>query len=642
MRLPSLERLARFLSLAFVAALFLVVLASGCGRSSLEIESSPDASTNGPCNAQTCPSGCCDNSGTCRTGNDVRACGRFGARCSDCVANGFQFCNGNGVCGRNVTNCSGSNCPTGCCSFQGGTSACLAGVDAFACGRNGASCVDCAGQGRSCDTATRACSVARCDATNCAGCCVGDKCLTGQDQTACGTKGQACTSCTVSGQTCQSLGFGSGGVCQGTPTCGPANCGGCCQGTTCVTGSDSASCGRQGQACVNCTAVGQVCSAGRTCETQTTCNAGNCPGCCVGNNCVVATTPAACGKGGEVCKGCAANETCTAGVCTPTAGCSPANCVGCCIGDICATGNQNTACGFGGTNCQNCQGAGRVCQGGTCQLPVCGPANCAGCCSGNVCVLGTDDGACGQGGQACTACGATQTCQGRACVNKCSPANCAGCCGTGNACLLGFTAAACGSGGAACTDCRPSTCNTLVIPRICSNAGGNCPAAYPTCPAGVTTPIKPALQNVCPDVDLDALQTACNPGQDSASCTAAFAALAAINPACNTCLDPFNVPFQQLTGIYTCVSPFVSAACNRSTGCASDCGNKSCSGCPAASEDQCRNQVNGGGGQCNTFVNQTACVAPAIGPGQLCSPATYGSYGGWLRAVGDHFCGNGP
>ena len=636
--------LARVFSLAFCVALFLALVATGCGRSSLEIETVEGGVDAGPgnCNAANCPTGCCDTSGTCRTGSDVRACGRFGARCSDCVANGFQFCNGNGVCGRNVTNCSAANCATGCCSFQSGTSACLAGVDAFACGRNGSTCTDCASQGRSCDTGTRSCSNTRCDSTNCAGCCVGDRCLAGTDATSCGTRGQACTSCAATGQTCRSVG-GGGGTCQGTPTCGPANCGGCCQGTVCVTGSDATSCGRQGQQCNNCTATGQVCGADRTCQTPVTCGPANCPGCCVGNNCVVATTPAACGKGGEVCRGCAVNETCNAGTCTPTVGCSAANCAGCCIGDVCAVGTQPTACGLGGIACQNCQGMGRVCQGGTCQQPVCGPANCAGCCSGNVCVLGTDDAACGQNGAACTACGGAQVCQGRQCVDRCGPGNCAGCCGAGNACLLGFTSTACGSGGANCTDCRPNTCNTLVVPRICSNLGGNCPAAYPACPAGVSTAITPSIQNHCADVDLDALQAACATGPDSASCVAAFAALGAIDAACATCLQPFNVPFTQLTGIYTCVAPFVTAACNRSTGCASDCGGTSCGGCAAgAAEDQCRDQVNGGGGQCNTYVNQTACIAPALGAGSLCNPARYGNYGGWLRAVGDHFCGNGP
>lgn len=645
MRLPSF---ARFFGVAFFAALVFVFVASGCGRSSLEIEPPPEAGvTPGACTAATCPNGCCDTSGQCRTGADVRACGGGGQRCSDCIATGFQTCDpARKTCSRTVAECNASTCRDGCCSFNGTQQTCLAGTDAIACGRAGSVCVDCANLGRACDASTRTCGTGKCDATNCDGCCVGDKCLTGTEATACGVNGQSCTSCAQQGQTCRSL-PGGGGTCQGTPTCGPQNCGGCCQGTTCVTGSDASACGRQGAACTNCTATGRVCGADRTCQTPVTCGPANCPGCCVGNNCVVATTPAACGKGGEVCRGCGANESCNAGVCVPAPNCGPANCAGCCIGnDVCAVGSQNTACGVGGLQCANCAGNGQVCQGGTCQAAACGPANCAGCCAGNTCVIGTQDNACGGNGAQCSDCTpGNQVCQGRQCRARCSPANCAGCCTGGNACALGFTNGACGSGGAACSNCAAagSTCNTLVVPRVCANQGGNCPAAYPACPAGVTSPVTPSLQGVCADLDLDALQAACAAGPDVATCVAAFQVLAATSPGCNACLAPFNQPFQQLSGIYTCAAPFVSAACNRATGCAVDCATTSCTQCPAASQDQCVNQVNGGGGQCSPFVQQTACVLPTLQPGNLCSPVTYGgSFGGWLRAVGDHFCGNGP
>ena len=657
MRLPSLLRslsFSRFVALAMFAALFLVLLAPGCGRSSLEVETFDSGTvTPGNCGPSNCPNGCCDASGVCRTGSDTRACGATGRRCSDCIANGFQFCDGRKVCGRNVTSCGPAECPGGCCSFEGGSPRCLAGTDSSACGRTGSSCLDCQAEGRSCDPVQRTCSAGKCDASNCNGCCVGDQCLTGTEATACGTNGRACSSCAVMGQTCRST-PGGGGRCEGTPTCSPANCGGCCNGTTCVAGSDSSACGKQGGACTNCTSTGRTCVAQgqpneRTCQTPVTCNAANCPGCCVGNACVVATTPAACGKGGEVCKGCGANEACNGGVCVPAPNCGPANCAGCCIGaDVCAVGNQNTACGLAGAQCLNCAGQGRVCQGGACQVPACGPANCAGCCNGNTCVLGTEDNACGQAGAQCNDCTpGNQVCQGRQCQARCSPANCAGCCTGGNACAVGFTNAACGSSGAACVNCVAggSTCNTLAAPRVCANQQNQCPAAYPSCAAGISTPITASLQGICNDVvDLDSLQAACAGGPDSGTCIAAFQVLAATNAGCSACLGPFNQPFQQLSGIYRCAAPFVANACNRSTGCATDCQDKSCMACPAGTEDQCRNQVNDGGGQCNAFVNQTAaCVAPAVPPGSLCNPLTYGgNYGGWLRAVGDHFCGNGP
>jgi hypothetical protein len=150
--------------------------------------------------------------------------------------------------------------------------------------------------------------------------------------------------------------------------------------------------------------------------------------------------------------------------------------------------------------------------------------------------------------------------------------------------------------------------------------------------------------------DLDAIAVACHDAPDTGTCVSAFTVLAATNPACATCLSPFNAPFNEFRGVYLCAAPLVSAACNHATGCEIDCQDTSCNQCPAGSGDQCRNQVNAGGGQCRTYVNQTMCVAPAVNPGTLCSPATYIGplpnpqpvFGNWLRAVGDHFCGNGP
>jgi len=647
MRLPSLA--ARFASVVFrvlfLGALLVVVLASGCGRSSLEIETPTDGGvTPGNCTPSSCPTGCCDSNGTCRVGTDIRACGTSGGRCSDCVANGFEFCDGRRVCGRNTENCF-ATCSTGCCDFATGVGRCLAGDDGSACGRGGVACTDCSVQGRDCDPVTRSCGIGKCDATNCSGCCVGDICLPGDQSTSCGTKGEQCRSCASQGQSCQSLG-GAGGVCVGTPTCGPANCAGCCQGTTCVVGSDATACGNAGQACTNCTSTGRICGGDRTCQTPVTCSPANCPGCCVGNACIVATTPAACGKGGEACRACGANESCNTGTCVPAPACSAANCAGCCIGtDVCAVGAQNTACGVGGAQCTNCTAAGRVCQTGTCQVPTCGPANCAGCCSGNTCVLGTQDNACGGAGAACSDCTpGNQVCQGRVCQARCGPTNCTGCCTTGNACAVGFANGACGSGGAACSNCTAGgfTCNTLANPRVCSNVVGTCPSTYGGC-AGATTPIVGSIQNLCDALDLDALQAACAGGPDTGTCAAALATLAVTNGACRTCLTPFLVPFARRSGVYTCVAPFATAECNGETGCAIDCSTKTCAGCAAGVADQCFTQVSTGA-QCSArFALANTCANTAGPNGSLCNPATYGNqYGPWLRAVGDHFCGDGP
>src|SRR4051794_18396779 len=196
MRLSSL---LRFAALTLFASLLIVLIVPGCGRSSLELESLPDATgpETGTCGPSNCPTGCCDRAGTCRVGSDTQACGSRGQQCSDCIGNGFQFCDVSRgkVCARDSANCGPGECPGGCCSFEGGRATCLAGTDPTACGRSGSACNDCSLEGRSCDTFTRQCSTAKCDASNCKGCCVGDQCLSGFDNQACGGFGQSCQSC---------------------------------------------------------------------------------------------------------------------------------------------------------------------------------------------------------------------------------------------------------------------------------------------------------------------------------------------------------------------------------------------------------------------------------------------------------------
>lgn len=643
------HRFVRFLLLACLGALLLVLVAPGCGRSSLEPESL-DGGLIPTCGPSSCPNGCCDSRGMCRTGRDVRACGSAGGRCSDCVANGFTVCNTARVCGRDDPSCSSATC-AGCCALDEGRQRCLSGTESSACGRSGAACDDCLVEGRGCDPSRRACGTSSCSPANCDGCCVGDKCLPGDVATACGAKGEACDSC-APGQACRSFGT-AGGRCEGPSTCGPANCGGCCNAAgRCVTGNDTTACGKQGEKCVAC-GMTQVCVQdglpnARTCQTQTTCGPSNCPGCCVGNQCVVSTTPQACGAKGEACKTCGSNLVCSpTGTCIPTSSeCNTANCAGCCVGDICAVGTQNTACGVGGDLCQNCanQTPARVCQTGACQLPACGPATCPnGCCSGDTCVVGTQDNACGAtGGGACQDCTTTsQVCQGRQCRDKCSAANCSGCCQANNSCAIGIANNACGSGGVACSNCAQggSFCNGLVVPRRCNDQQSTCPAPYGTCAPGIATPVTPALQNVCTDAALDTLTTACAGGAETAACNAAYAALAT---ACQTCLVPFKHPFEENTGLYACAASQVGDPCRRAMGCATHCAQTSCNQCLPTSENQCYALVNGVNGQCRSFHLAANCTTPALAAGQLCSQFSYADFGQWFRGVADHFCGNGP
>lgn len=642
------RRLVRFFLLSCLSALLLVLVAPGCGRSSLEPEFLSDGGT-AVCGPSNCPQGCCDSSGICRAGQDVRACGSTGGRCSDCVATGFDTCTTSRVCARDDASCGGTSC-TGCCAVDGGRLRCLSGTEPAACGRSGVACSDCAVVGRTCDVSTRACGATSCDSSNCAGCCVGDKCLTGDVATACGSGGALCDSCAV-GQSCSSVTDG-GGRCVGTPSCDPSNCAGCCNAVgQCVPGADATACGSKGQACVACDTTAICVPDGqpnaRTCQQPTKCGPSNCPGCCVGNQCVVQTTPQACGANGQACTTCGTNQVCDAlGTCVQGGECNPANCAGCCVGDICAVGTQNTACGAKGEACLNCanQIPQRVCQTGVCEVPACGPTTCPnGCCSGNTCVVGTQNNACGAaGGAACQDCSATnQVCGARQCRDKCSAANCTGCCQADNTCVSGIANNACGSGGATCSSCSSngSFCNGLVVPRRCNDQQTTCPAPYQSCGASVTTPVSAAAQNVCTDAALGSLGTACTDGPNATTCTTAFAALAS---ACQSCLAPFRQPFDQSAGLYACAASFVGANCRRATGCAMDCEKTSCDQCVSTSASQCASLVKGNGGQCRSYVNAANCANNALSAGRLCSPISYADFGQWFQAVGDHFCGNGP
>jgi hypothetical protein len=646
-----MHSLSRRLSVCvFVLAALLLVVMGGCGRSSLEAETLEDAGAPQTCGPSTCPNGCCDAKGVCRTGTDVRACGSVGGRCSDCVATGFAVCTGKRVCGRDDPNCSAASCANGCCATDDGKRRCLAGSEPGGCGDGGAECRDCGAEGRACDATTRACGSSSCTSANCDGCCVGDKCLEGDIASACGTKGGACTTC-AAGQTCVAQSSG-GGSCTGPTTCDPTSCAsGCCDATgRCVAGNDTTACGKGGVRCAACT-IDQVCSPGvQTCQPRVPCGPSNCDGCCGPNNqCVTAstTTAQACGARGEACRQCGQNLVCDrpTGTCKPpTSACNPLNCPTCCAGDRCVSPDQDLTCGLGGGSCVDCTRQGLLCAGGSCQARRCTAATCPnGCCSGNTCVLGgSANNACGPNGGVCTNCEQNgQVCQNRQCTTACTPDNCPGCCRSATVCdPRGTSNQSCGSGGAACANCTlsGSFCNGFVTPRRCNNQQSTCPAPYPSCPAGTTTPVTPSLQNLCSDAALAAIGTACSTSPSSRTCVDA---LAAAGTACSSCLRPFLVPFQDLSGLYACVAPNLDAACRRATGCAIDCASTSCGQCSSATEDQCVDFVNLT--QCVTFsAAGAACALRPLAPGQPCSPISYPDYGQWLRSVGDHFCGNGP
>lgn len=577
----------------FVVSSFLVVLASACGRSTLETYDPPevDSGTVTPpatCTPSSCPRGCCDSSGTCRAGTARDACGTFGESCDDCPREGFPLCDSvSRSCARTIEVCDETTCADGCCSLVNGSPVCLRGDGAAACGKGGESCVDCTDSGLRCDGTTGACVGVPCNAETCpTGCCLGNECFDGLTSTTCGGGAAECENCDATGRECSPNGQG-GGLCTGTPRCAPDNCSGCCDGDFCLPGGDVT----------------------------------------------------ACGGGAQTCDVCDANEQCVLGRCEVVAGCNAATCNGCCLGDQCLPGSSTNACGAAGAECQNCAATGQDCAGQACSAPLCNAATCPdGCCDGDTCRPQTDA-ACGVAGGACQDCASVDlVCQSGVCITPCTPETCAGCC-DGNVCEAGFLNDTCGSGGTACNDCggQNSVCDVDALPRSCVDAT-DCPAAYDACPAGVSTP-APVPNDTCTAALLLNARQACSQGPTTAGCQNFFAQLAANNgtSACAQCLAPFRFPFQTGRGIANCLAPFVNASCNRATGCAADCEDRSCEQCAPVATGDCRQNVRQG--QCSQYFSQVACLAPALfGAGSFCSPQGYGSYGAWLEAVGAHFC----
>jgi hypothetical protein len=131
------------------------------------------------CTSETCADGCCDSEGVCQVGNVDRACGLLGRSCQNCQTS--QTCGPTGQC---VSKCNAQNCPNGCCEEDG---SCRLSTNqfSFACGRGGATCVDCnAGGPYTKDCAQGACCSRRYSACSTSSdCCPGTSCRTDFDST---------------------------------------------------------------------------------------------------------------------------------------------------------------------------------------------------------------------------------------------------------------------------------------------------------------------------------------------------------------------------------------------------------------------------------------------------------------------------
>ena len=153
--------------------------------------------------------GCCE-AGACRTGRDVAACGAGGITCQNCSSAG-RICNQPGSYCAFIPTCGAVTCPSGCCDAQGN---CRSGRTDAECGSTGQRCVDCTSTAQACAPQGFCYNGTHCGADNCGGCCTATgSCGDGSTSAACGQFGVLCDNCTTKNQTCQNR------VCSGSTTC---------------------------------------------------------------------------------------------------------------------------------------------------------------------------------------------------------------------------------------------------------------------------------------------------------------------------------------------------------------------------------------------------------------------------------------
>lgn len=313
---------------------------------------------DGRCYGDVCCRGCWDGT-SCRTGQEIAACGAGGAACETC--DDGNVCTTDscvaGRCGR--MNASGV-CPTGTCV----DGACKCGSSGQPCCESGERCVS----GLACTAAGADEVCGACGAVGQPCCPGGTRCSTG----VCDSGTSRCVACGARGEPCC-----------GSNTC---NTGLACAGTTCA-----------------CGAVGQPCCSGNVCsQVGTTCTGSACVACggkdqpcCGGNVCGVSLACAQgtcrCGSKGEPCCG---GTACTSGLACNTSkvcGCATGvpDCGGVCRpGLACCPGSTGGSCGQCGTHRCNTSGQWE-CQGehGNCNSP--GSVICIGGTAGCPCPAGT-------------------------------------------------------------------------------------------------------------------------------------------------------------------------------------------------------------------------------------------------------------
>jgi hypothetical protein len=147
-------------------------------------------------------------------------------------------------------------------------------------------------------------------------------------------------------------------------------------------------------------------------------------------------------------------------------------------------------------------------------------------------------------------------------------------------------------------------------------------------------PAPVAAAGACHNFDLADAALACAGGAETVDCQDFFGAEFGTNPNCANCLEQFDIDFVDLTGIYLCAEPLVSASCDVSTGCATDCVSVACASCV---ETTCDSDAISG--ECSSYVTAgNACIAATAAANALCSQSSYANFGAWLQGVGAKYC----
>jgi hypothetical protein len=371
-----------------------------------------------PCSRATCPAGCCDGLGNCQPGVGNAMCGSLGVSCQSCSQRGEQCTSQQCVAVRDAGPCNAQTCPAGCCDSTG---TCRGGDLRTQCGTAGSACQNCQTScfGGQCAFPPEA---GRCDGLTCSGCCdAAGACQMGLADTQCGLFGGLCQNCSQSGQQCSAQRCVSA---PDAAVCNEQTCPfGCCDALgKCQPGSSNSTCGAFGDLCQNCAqqpgtqCFGQQCQSGIDAGA---CSAITCPtGCCDSfGYCQQGLTGLACGGLGTNCQncldlggGCSALQQCVVLSSDGGSGCNQQTCLfGCCDGSgLCQPGFMSDQCGGGGQLCLNCTALGGQCLGRACTAPDGGTPcaqSCSGCCdTGGRCQGGFVGQQCGENGAMCQDC----------------------------------------------------------------------------------------------------------------------------------------------------------------------------------------------------------------------------------------------